>query len=203
MVNTRYIPVFLEYSDPSTVSRLRVEPRDPGKVGPRYTHSGPEEPLLGAGRTHGALTLALHVSLEYTAAEPMLGCVKLPTFGRSLLERDEPGAVCAPNARAPVAHRLVCDREFPEIVADHLGLNLDAIEDLAVVNTDDGADHFGHNDHVAQVRLHGLGLVHGPAVLLGLAKACDEALGLGFQTAVDASPGASVDELSEFLVVEV
>ena len=26
MVNTRYIPVFAEYADPSMVSRLRVEP---------------------------------------------------------------------------------------------------------------------------------------------------------------------------------
>ena len=37
MVNTRYIPVFLEYSDPSTVSRLRVEPpRAAPAVPPRH-----------------------------------------------------------------------------------------------------------------------------------------------------------------------
>ena len=34
MVNTRYIPVFLEYSDPSTVSRLRVEPPRAAPVPP-------------------------------------------------------------------------------------------------------------------------------------------------------------------------
>ena len=36
MVNTRYIPVFLEYSDPSTVSRLRVEPPRAAPVPPRH-----------------------------------------------------------------------------------------------------------------------------------------------------------------------
>ena len=38
MVNTRYIPVFLEYSDPSTVSRLRVEPPRAAPVPPRHAH---------------------------------------------------------------------------------------------------------------------------------------------------------------------
>ena len=36
MVNTRYIPVFMEYSDPSTVSRLRVEPPRAAPVPPQH-----------------------------------------------------------------------------------------------------------------------------------------------------------------------
>jgi hypothetical protein len=34
------------------------------------------------------------------------------------------------NTRATVLDRLVRDREFPKVVADHLWLNFDRIEDL-------------------------------------------------------------------------
>ena len=102
-----------------------------------------------------------------------------------------------------MAHGLVRDREFAEVMADHLGLDLDAVEYLAVVDAHDAADHLGHDDHVSQVRLHGLGLVHGPAGLFRPAQSGYEALGLCLEPAVDAAARARVDELGELLVVQV
>jgi len=102
-----------------------------------------------------------------------------------------------------VAHGLISDRELAEIVAYHLGLDLDAVEDLAVVDAHDAADHFGHDDHVSQVCFHRLGLVHGPASLLRPAQSSYEALGLRLEPAVDAAPRARMDKLGELLVVQV
>ena len=120
-----------------------------------------------------------------------------------LLEGNEARAVRAPDTRTPVTHWLVRDRKLTKVKTDHFWLDLNAIEDLAIVDANDGADHLRHDNHVAQVCLDGFRLVHGTTILLGLAQACDEALRLGFQPAVDASPGASVDQLGELLVVKV
>lgn len=86
-------------------------------------------------------------------------------------------------------------RELCEIVADHLRLDLDRVEDLAVVDTDDAADHLGDDDHVAQVGLDDGGLLIGGSLLLGFAELLDEAHGFALETALEAAAGASVDEL--------
>ena len=52
-----------------------------------------------------------------------------------------------------MSNRLVCDREFAEVVTDHLGLNLNLIEHLAAVNTDHRSNHFRENNHVSEVGL--------------------------------------------------
>ncbi len=44
-------------------------------------------------------------------------------------------------------------------MANHLRLDLNVVERLAVVDSNDAADHFWDDDHVAQVRPHSLGLV--------------------------------------------
>ena len=78
MVNTRYIPVFLEYSDPSTVSRLRVEPPRAAPVPPRHALGDAARMLRWAyysllARARGAARLRL------AAAEP--GSRGVPAYG--------------------------------------------------------------------------------------------------------------------------
>ena len=66
---------------------------------------------------------------------------------------------------------------------------------LAVVDADDGADHLGDDDHVAEVGLHDRGLLVGGRLLLGLAELLDEAHGLALQAALEPPAGAGVDDL--------
>jgi hypothetical protein len=84
-------------------------------------------------------------------------------------------------------------------VANHLGLDLNLVELLTGVDTDDGADHLGDDDHVTEVGLDEIGLLVGLGLLLGLAELLDETHGLALQTAVEASAGTSVNDITELL----
>ena len=88
-------------------------------------------------------------------------------------------------------------------MADHLGLDLDLVEFLARVDTDDGADHLGDNDHVTEVSLDEVGLLVGLGLLLGLAELLDETHGLALETTVESSAGTSVDNVAKLLGGEV
>jgi hypothetical protein len=88
-------------------------------------------------------------------------------------------------------------------VADHLGLDLDLVELLAGVDTDDAANHLGDNDHVTEVSLDEVGLLVGLGLLLGLAELLDETHGLALETAVEPSAGTGVDEVTELLRAEI
>lgn len=81
--------------------------------------------------------------------------------------------------------------------ASRLDLNL--VERLAVVDADDGADHLGHDDHVAQVGAHGLGLLPGGSRLLLLGdsgkRASAPSAGVGAQRAALRSFLMSVSDL--------
>lgn len=82
-------------------------------------------------------------------------------------------------------------------MANHFGLNFDLVEGLARVDTDDGADHLGDNDHVTEVGLDEVGLLVGAGLLLGLAQLLDKTHGLALQTTVEPSAGTSVDDITE------
>eukprot|EP00962_Isochrysis_galbana_P060406 scaffold34836_cov129-Isochrysis_galbana.AAC.1 len=69
-----------------------------------------------------------------------------------------------------MTHGLVRHGELPKVHADHVSLDLNGREDLALVDTNDRADHLWDDDHVAEVRLDDVRLVVGAAVLLGLDK---------------------------------
>lgn len=62
----------------------------------------------------------------------------------------------------------VGDGELAEVLADHVELDFDVGEGLAVVDSNNIADHFRHDDGVAEVSLDGSGLLSGLDVLLGL-----------------------------------
>ena len=45
-------------------------------------------------------------------------------------------------------HGLVRDGELPEVVSNHLGLDLHLVEGLAVVHAHDGPGHLGDDNYV-------------------------------------------------------
>lgn len=51
-----------------------------------------------------------------------------------------------------------------------------------MTHTDNGTDHFGHDDHVAQVSLDNAGLLTEGSLLLGTAKLLDQSHRLALQT---------------------
>ena len=66
---------------------------------------------------------------------------------------------------------------------------------LAVVDADDGADHLGDDDHVAEVGLHDRRLFVRGRLLLRLAKLLDQTHGLALKTALEPPAGTSMDDL--------
>merc|ERR1719234_509683 len=91
-----------------------------------------------------------------------------------LLEGDESGAVGGTNTGPTVLHGLVGDGELSQVVSNHLWLHLNLCEDLAVVNSNNGASHLWDNDHVPQVSLDHVGLLVGGSLLLLLPQLLDQ-----------------------------
>jgi len=88
-------------------------------------------------------------------------------------------------------------------VADHLGPDLDLVELLAGVDTNDRADHLGNDDHVAEMGLDEVRLLVGLGLLLSLAELLDQAHRLALEAAVEPAAGAGVDDVAELLAGEV
>lgn len=84
-------------------------------------------------------------------------------------------------------------------MADHLRLDFDLVEFLAGVDTNDGADHFGNDNHVTEVRLDEVGLLVGLGLLLGLTELLDETHGLALQATVESAASTGMDNITEFL----
>jgi hypothetical protein len=76
-------------------------------------------------------------------------------------------------------------------------------EDLSVVDTNDGTDHLGNDDHVAKVGLDDLGLLTGGGGSLGLAKLLHQTERLALESTLETTTGTSVNELGEGSRVEV
>ena len=96
----------------------------------------------------------------------------------------------------------VGDGEFTQVVADHFGLDFNGVENLTVVDTDDGADHFGDNDHVSQVGLDDGGLFVFGASQLGGSQLLDQTHGLGTEASRESSSHSGAAELGKFLVLQ-
>lgn len=94
---------------------------------------------------------------------------------------------------------ILRDRELSQVVTNHLGLDLNLVELLTGVDTDNGADHLGDDDHVTEVSLDEIGLLVGLGLLLGLAELLDETHGLALQAAVETSAGTGVNDITELL----
>ena len=88
-------------------------------------------------------------------------------------------------------------------MANHFRLDLDVVELLARVDTNDTADHLGNDNHVTEMCLDRVGLLVRLSLLLGLAQLLDQAERTALETAVEPSSGAGVDDIAELLGAEV
>ena len=84
-------------------------------------------------------------------------------------------------------------------MTNHFRLDLDLVELLAGVDTDDGADHLWDDNHVTEMGSDGVWLLVGLSLLLGLAELLDEAHGLALEAAVESTTGTGMDEIAELL----
>lgn len=144
------------------------------------------------------------------------------TQNKHLLERNETRGVGGTNtgptvldglAVAVVRHRffqgydfteyVLGDGELSQVVANHLRLDLNLVELLAGVDTDDAADHLRDDNHVTEVGLDEVGLLVGLGLLLGLAELLDQAHGLALETTVEPATGTGVDDIAKLLGGEV
>jgi len=106
---------------------------------------------------------------------------------------------------SPSTHEanLLRDRELSQVVTDHLGLDLDRVELLSGVDTDDGTNHLGDDNHVTEVSLDLVGLLVRLRLLLGLAELLDQTHGLALEATVEPSAGTGMDKVAELLGGEV
>lgn len=77
------------------------------------------------------------------------------------------------------------------------------IEGLAVVDSDDGSDHFWDDDHVAQVGLDDCGLLHWGSLFLGLAQLLEKGHWLALQATGETPADTAVHQLAQLLVGHV
>jgi hypothetical protein len=84
-------------------------------------------------------------------------------------------------------------------VSNHLRLDLDLVEFLSRIDTNDATNHLGDNDHVSQVSLDQIGLLVGLSLLLGLAQLLDQTHRLALETTVEPTAGTSVDNITELI----
>lgn len=68
------------------------------------------------------------------------------------------------------------------------------VEGLAVVHADDGANHLGHDDHVAQVRAHRIRLLAARGLALGLAQLLNQSQRLALKAALEPAAGVRAGE---------
>lgn len=88
-------------------------------------------------------------------------------------------------------------------MADHLGLDLDLVELLSGVDTNDRADHLWDDNHVTQVRLDEVWLLVGLGLLLSLTELLDQTHRLALESAVEATTSARVNNVAQLVGREV
>lgn len=88
-------------------------------------------------------------------------------------------------------------------MTDHLRLDLDLVELLSGVDTNNRADHLWDDNHVTQVRLDDVWLLVGLGLLLSLTELLDQTHGLALETAVETATGARVDDVAQLVGREV
>jgi hypothetical protein len=117
----------------------------------------------------------------------------------TLSERDESRRVSGTNTRSTVLDRLVGQTELAQVVSDHLSLDFDLVERLAVVHTDDAADHLGDDDGVTQVGLNHGWLLQWRRLFLHLAQLLQQSQCLALKASVVTSASSSRQQLNQFI----
>ena len=120
-------------------------------------------------------------------------------YPSNLLKRNETGRVGSTDTWSSVLNWAVRDREFGQVVTNHLRLDFDLVELLSGVDTDNAANHLWDDDHVSQVSLDQIRLLVWLSLLLGLAELLDETHRLALQTTVEPTASTGVDDIAELV----
>ena len=88
-------------------------------------------------------------------------------------------------------------------MTDHLGLDLNLVELLSGVDTDNAANHLWDNNHVSEVSLDKIWLLVGSSLLLCLSQLLDQTHWLALETTVEPTAGTSMDDVAELVRGEV
>lgn len=99
--------------------------------------------------------------------------------------------------------RLVGNRELTKVLANHLGADVNSVEDLTVVDTDNIANHLGDDHAVTEVGLDRGGLGIGTSLGLDLAELSHEAEGLSIETTLELSTATGVEQGNKVLSAHV
>lgn len=97
----------------------------------------------------------------------------------------------------------VGDGELTQVVANHLWTELDSVEHLTVVDTNNGANHLRDDNHVSQMGLDNSWLLVLSGSELGSTELLDETEWLLVQTSLESSSNTGVSQLSEVLSGEL
>ena len=96
-----------------------------------------------------------------------------------------------------MSYRLISNGELAQIMANHFRLDFDLVEGFSVVDSNDGPDHLGHNNHVAEMGLDQGWLLVGSSCLFGFTQFLDETHWLALKTALETTTGTSMDQLDK------
>lgn len=97
----------------------------------------------------------------------------------------------------------VGDRELTQVVANHLWLDLNGVENLTVVDTDDGTNHLWDNNHVSQVGLDNSWLLVSWGGQLSSSQLGNQTHWLRAQTSGESSSDSGAAKLGELLGVHL
>lgn len=98
---------------------------------------------------------------------------------------------------------ILRDREFSQVVSNHLRLNLNLVKLLSRVDTDNATNHLRNNNHISQMSLDKIRLLIWLGLLLGLSELLDETHWLALQSTVETTTGACVDDITELIGGEI
>lgn len=115
------------------------------------------------------------------------------------LKWDESRAVSSTDTRATVLHRFVGNWEFTKVVTNHFWADLYLIEGLAIVYANDRSNHFGENDHIAEVSFDNCRLLPDRTVLFTFSQLLKKGLVFGSKTSTYASSFARGIKLSQLI----
>ena len=88
-------------------------------------------------------------------------------------------------------------------MSNHLGLDFNLVESLAVVYSHHGSGHFRHDNHVAQMGLDNIGFLIDGALFLLLTQLLDQSHGLALQASAELSADSAGQEFHQLLIVHV
>ena len=84
-------------------------------------------------------------------------------------------------------------------MSNHLRLNLNLVELLSRVDTNDGTDHLRNDNHVSEMGLDEVWLLIWLGLLLCLSQLLDQTHWLALKTTVETTAGTSVNDIAELI----